>query len=448
MFAKDFPKSQKIPGRNLGRVKPKATFDHGKFKAVVSGKDGKVRFFPRMKFHYDAAKDVDQSPPTVDWTTATGAAKVIGQMYLNDQEGDCVIASREHGEGIAAANAGGTVHIASDTETDQNYQEACGPGDNGCDMGTVNQYRQTTGLMMAGSRRKSLGAASVDNTNQALVEVLIGLGFNLNIGFDLPNKWYQSDPSVPWDVVTGADAQIVGGHEVQGAGYTRQASVVGFTAAGVKILTWGGVRTMTWAAFTSTQWIDELYAELTPAVVSSSGLAASGIDLVTLQADLAIAASGKIPPLPLPVPVPPGPPVPPSPPVPPTPVPVEMTGYTTPQTVTVHVPLGHGTMNIQIPALPVTVTASPAGSKVTPKQWAEISEALASDRDAGTTADHVREEIGTAHTGTSFKTKAGVYIQETKKSLSPAQWAAIIQAILTLLPIIFGGSPTPAPVVR
>jgi hypothetical protein len=94
----------------------------------------------------------------------------------------------------------------------------------------------------------------------------------------------------------------------------------------VLISTWGGLRTITWSAFQARTWVSELYCLLAPLWYNNDRLAPNGVDVATLQADLAKLSGGVIPdvgPPPGPVPPPPNPgPVtpPPEPPEPPAPV--------------------------------------------------------------------------------------------------------------------------------
>ena len=295
-----------MQARALGRRQPQAQFDYGHFKGVVCS-GGQLRFFPRLSAHYNAAHDT-VPPPAGPLGRAAKAQKAIAEMYRNDVEGDCVIASRLHALGVLSGNESGSPLLATSAECDTNYHAACGPGDNGCDMSVVNDYWQKTGLLVAGGRHKSDGSAAVDHTNRTLVEVAIDVFGTLDVGMNLPNAWYTSADGSDWGPVSGAAAAIVGGHEVQAFDYDSQ---------GVWIATWAGTRRILWAAFTSRTWIDECYTTLVPEWYANGNLAPNGINAVTLKADLALVASGQVPPLPdgpTPVPPTPGPtPVPPPP---------------------------------------------------------------------------------------------------------------------------------------
>lgn len=297
------PRANPVPGGPwLGRAKPQKQYDYGHFRAVV-GSDGKTRYFPRLTKHIDTAMRAAPIPASVNW--GLKAPNVLKTMLGNDQQGDCVLASRGHRTGIALANDTGKETLQTATEALKNYHEFCGGGDNGCDMSAVNQLEQSRGILYNGVRHKTDGAVSIDHTNVDLIKTALIVFGNLEIGMSLPNAWYQSADGSDWGVTNSA---IVGGHEVQG---------FGFDDKGVWISTWGGVRRILWAAFTSTRWIDEVYTSLAPDWYGADNLGPNGISTATLKADLAAIANGQIPPLPDPGPTPPDP----KPPVPPDPKP-------------------------------------------------------------------------------------------------------------------------------
>ncbi len=309
------PKAADPRARGLGRVKPTKNYDYGRFKAVV-GSDGKTRYFPRLAKNIDAGAVTVPYPASIDWSK--NAANVLARMYLNDQYGDCVLAGRYHDVGVKTAADTGVGLEADDAEVYAAYQAACGRGDNGCDMSAVNQYQQKVGLKVKGVVHKTDGAISVDHTNRDLVKAAIVVFGGLNIGMSLPNDWYQSANNAVWDIT---NSRIVGGHETFCFAYDDKY---------VYTSTWAGIRKITWAAFLSTKWIDECYTNLSPDWYGSDKLAPNGINATDLKADLALIASGQIPPLPDPNPPVPVPPVPVPPvPVPPVPVPpVPGAGYT------------------------------------------------------------------------------------------------------------------------
>lgn len=271
----------------LGRIRPKAPP-------------------PALRFavYYDPLKDRVPPPQAVDYSAAAAAS--LSRVYLNDQEGDCVIAGKYHALGVWTGNESGSSVVATDAEVQASYHTICGPGDNGCVITDVLDYYKSKGLTASGKGYKIDGYVSIDFKNQQEVMVALEVFGALVIGINLPNDWTAAGPGVVWDVTR---SQIVGGHDVTAIGYTQQ---------GVQISTWGKVGTIiTWAAMAAGTWVEELYAVLSPDWYSQADLAPNGIDAATLAADLAKLGGGVIPdpgPGPGPSPVPPAP-------VPPAPVP-------------------------------------------------------------------------------------------------------------------------------
>jgi len=84
---------------------------------------------------YLAAPGEYAAPPPRSTSWRVKAAQSLGRMYLNDQLGCCVISGKLHNLGIWSANdhdhqPPGEV-VATDQEVKQQYQQICGPGDNG-----------------------------------------------------------------------------------------------------------------------------------------------------------------------------------------------------------------------------------------------------------------------------------------------------------------------------
>lgn len=299
-------------------------------------------------------------PAKVDYWSKAGPS--LSRMYLNDQYGDCVIASKHHGIGVFTGNDAAAVALATDNEVYQQYQTICGPGDNGCVITEVLDYWKSRGLTASGVKHTIDGYVSVDWRNKLEVQIAIYLFGHLSIGINLPSAWANgASPGGTWDVTATG---IVGGHDV---------AVVGYDEKGVQISTWGITPpiTITWAAFTSSRYLDECYAVLSPDWYGSDKVAPMGLDAARLIADLATLGGGSVPnidpPAPPPVPpVPPYPPVPPVPPVPP-PAPQHMSGFTASftvhhpaQTVTGTIPgLFSRPFTVTIPARDVTVSPVP-----------------------------------------------------------------------------------------
>lgn len=303
----------------LGRIRPVKIEYVGRFK-LLTLPNGRKKLVPRLAFHYDRAKDVQPPPDSIDYSAK--AAQAIAQMYGNDTAGDCVIADTFHQFGLWTGNETGTPVIGTTQEALNAYQTICGPGDNGCVITDVLDYLKSTGVTIGGGVHKNDGYVSIDWTDQNMVKVCLEVFGSIRFGINLPQGWYNAPDGGLWDVVTGGDATVVGGHDVGGCAY--YAVAVGTNALGVVIMTWGGKRTITWAALvkkptSADDWgVEECYAQLAADWYNQGNLAPNGIDAATLMADLQAAGQGTVPPLP--GPTPPSPP-PPSPPPPPGPTP-------------------------------------------------------------------------------------------------------------------------------
>lgn len=224
-------------------------------------------------------------PDTLDLSVK--AATAIAQMYLNDQEGDCVIAGKAHSVGIWTGNESGTPVIATDAEIQDAYTTICGPGDQGCVITDVLDYMKSTGLTLGGQSHKIDDYVKVDWTNWLELQIAMCLFGPVTFGINLPGEW-ASNPTT-WDVVTGSDAEIVGGHDVCSNGYQ---------VAGAGICTWATRRVITRAALVNPAWIEECYAALSPDWYLNGDLDPFGVDVATLRSDLAALGGGSVPPFP------------------------------------------------------------------------------------------------------------------------------------------------------
>ncbi len=249
----------------------------------------------RLADYFDPARMMVAPPDTLDLSSK--AADVIAKMYLNDTYGDCVIASLGHVTGIWHAYEYGQSLIAQDSEIRSAYSTICGPGDNGCNIQQVLDYRKATGITLGGQVHKIDGYAAVDWSNQLLVKVAMNLFGPLTLGINLPSAW--ANGADIWDVT---NSSIVGGHDVPSLGYDAQY---------VPIATWASKRRITWAAFMAKDHIEECWCCLSLDWYGNNNLSPMGIDVATLQADLAAIGGGTVPPWnPTPTPTPPPPPTP------------------------------------------------------------------------------------------------------------------------------------------
>lgn len=263
----------------LGRIPPVKILDLPQFR-LLELSDGTRKMVAQLAYHYDKAEDVAPPRPSVDYSAA--ALESIKRVYLNDQYGDCVIASTKHRVGIWTGNESGTVALATDKEVYAEYQGICGRGDNGCDISRVLDYHRDRGMQFNGVNHKIDDYVAVDWTNRNLVEVAIDeFGAGLNIGFDLPGSW---EGTKRWDVSNAG--RIAGGHDVTAAGYDEE---------GVHFCTWGGIVLMTWPAVQSRKWITEMYVSLSPDWYAKANTTPNGVNADTLKSDLAKIKNGQVP---------------------------------------------------------------------------------------------------------------------------------------------------------
>lgn len=255
--------------------------------------------------------------PSLPFGYGTAAVTALGEMYGNDNWGDCVIAAVMHDEGVVSANAGDEVtYTMADVTTAYGW---CGyvpndpSTDQGCEVLPVLQKWVTDGLPGGGS--KAAGPLAVDPTNQAEIQMAVYLFENLVFGMELPDAWVTPMPSASgfvWDVAGDPDPQ--NGHSV--CGYDC-------TADGVSIVSWAMTGTITYAAvaeYCAASANGELYVMLTQDLINkASAKAPTGFDWAQLVADFDAMGGSVVAPTPSPTPTPTPTPTPSPSPIPPLP---------------------------------------------------------------------------------------------------------------------------------
>ena len=278
----------------IGAILPVESHDAGNFRLNIMP-DGSTKTVVRFAAHFNGRMAAVLPPDSVDY--AAKGMESIKQMLGNDRAGDCVIASKLHAIGIWSGNDTGNPVLSSTQEALNQYRSICGPGDNGCVISDVEDHFRDSGLIAGGKTHKIDGYVHVDNTNKLEVKTATYLFGGLTLGIDLPQGWYDS--ADVWDTHNG-NTQTIGGHDVR---------VIDYGPSGVRVATWAGIRTITWDAFMMKRWITECYAELGQDWYGDDQLAPSGVDKVTLSADLQLLGGGNVPPLPDPVTPPVNPPI-------------------------------------------------------------------------------------------------------------------------------------------
>ena len=188
------------------------------------------------------AASLPAAPSSTNFRTKYDAA--LKQVYLNDTEGDCVIAARYHRIGQLTTLATGTAFVATKAQINADYSRVGGfvPGDastdQGCDM-IVNNNDGVSHGYADGS--KDLGWLVVDATNKTLLQQLVWIfEGGIDLGISLPDAWVDPFPAADgavWDVAGAPNP--MNGHDVP---------IIDFDAKGVLVVSWGLVIYITWAA--------------------------------------------------------------------------------------------------------------------------------------------------------------------------------------------------------
>lgn len=215
------------------------------------------------------------APKPTDWL----GGQTDWGMFLNDQEGDCTIASKIHGLQVVAKQAG-FPFAPTDNDAQHYYEVIDGynPADPSTDQGGVISdvlaYIAKNGFC----GQKLAGACRVDPQNDLHVDLAIALFADLDVGVQLPISAQTQDV---WDVPEG---QALTGDFEPGSWGGHDISVHAFDADGnLTCITWGGPKKLT------RRWLkaycDEAYGLLWAAWIKGDGKSPSGFDLKALLAD-------------------------------------------------------------------------------------------------------------------------------------------------------------------
>jgi hypothetical protein len=235
---------------------------------------------------YLKAADLPQPPRVCHYSPQAehGLAMILG----NDQLGDCTAAAAAHLIDVWRGNSGQTAPAVTEADAISFYSRTTGyqPGypasDQGGDLVTVMTRWRDSGFY-ADEASKILGWAAVDAGDPREVRTAIWLFEGLYMGAGLPDEWLHPPPDA------NAFVWGVAGEPDQDNGHCTAA--VGYNAVGVQVATWGMIGTVRWdalAKYWSGAARGELYALLSPEAINrATRKAASGFDIVALQADLA-----------------------------------------------------------------------------------------------------------------------------------------------------------------
>jgi hypothetical protein len=213
------------------------------------------------------------------------ATNVLGQMYLNDELGDCVIAWMAKAVGVFLANAGVKAPIFTREQIVAMYGAIGGyvngdaATDQGCDENTALDYWLATGF----EGHKIAGVLSVDATNRAECASAVWLFENLMFGVGLPAKWTEALPNASgfvWDVA--GDSVPENGHCFGSCSWGPD---------GLGIETWGLDGTITYdavAKYAVASAGGQLFSVITSEALNRATLKApNGFDFAQLSTDFA-----------------------------------------------------------------------------------------------------------------------------------------------------------------
>jgi hypothetical protein len=273
---------------------------------VKFGRKRPVGTAPRLRLSNYLRQTLPAPPTSVDYRQK--AETSLRDIYGNDQLGDCVIASRYHGVGVATGNAGGEFH-ATKAQIIADYSKIAGyvPGDPSTDNGTDENTAQNYWLQHGfANGTRPLGAIAIDASNKTEVMTAIWLFEGADICMELPDPWIDPFPSSDGFTWDGSTPDNNNGHCVQ---------AVGYDSIGVIIDTWALFGTLTWTALASLAvpaTYGSLYVTLTPDLLSKGqSKVPAGVDWSSLVSDFdAMGGNVPVPSPPSPVPPPaPGKPV-------------------------------------------------------------------------------------------------------------------------------------------
>lgn len=260
-------------------------------KKVFFGRNKPKAHFPRLSLKNYLAKSLPNPP--VLWTWGRLAISSLLQMFLNDTEGDCVIACMGHVSGVMTGNSGAPIFIPTDDQINTLYSAIGGydpsqtqpdgtnPTDNGCDIQTALNYWGTKGLLPNQGAHKIQSYLAIDPNNVIEIMTALFLFENLIFGLDLPDAWISPFPSASgftWSPSGEPDSS--NGHCIAGFGYNSK---------GVLISTWAMEGLITYAAiaqYCSSSNQGELYTVISEdTLIKATSRAPNGFDWTQLLAD-------------------------------------------------------------------------------------------------------------------------------------------------------------------
>jgi len=199
-------------------------------------------------------------------------------MMKNDTIGDCTCAAAGHLIEEWTSNVGQEVVPSDDAivaaySAITGYDPQTGNNDNGAVELDVLNYWRKTGI----ADRKIDAYVALEPSNHDHIRAAVYIFGGCYIGLALP---ITAQTQRVWSVPPGGSQ----GDGAPGSWGGHAVPVVAYDALGLTVVTWGALKQMTWSFWET--YCDEAYAILSEDFVDVNKIAANGIDLPTLMADL------------------------------------------------------------------------------------------------------------------------------------------------------------------
>ena len=245
---------------------------------------------PRLSLANYLRADLPTPPPVVDYSAKARAA--LGQVYLNDQLGDCVVAGAAHMIGVWTGNAdGGSPAIFGEWPLRNAYSAFSGglypAQDSGCDEEfALNVWAKKGFAPSFGNPHKIVAWVAVDAANAREVKTALWLFEGLMSGVELPDAWIDPPPEHDGFVFDVAgDPVPTNGHCMTHFSYSERYD----QAPRLGCATWGLYGEVTFAAlarYMVGSANGALYAAVSQdALIRATQKAPNGFDVMRLLAD-------------------------------------------------------------------------------------------------------------------------------------------------------------------
>jgi hypothetical protein len=248
------------------------------------GRKRPVAQCPCLSFGNYLTKKLPAPPSSVDYSAE--AASSLSEIYMNDQLGDCVIATIGHIVGTLTGNAdGGQPFIYTNEQIVELYSAIGGyvPGnestDQGCDEQTALNYWLQHGAPFG--QHRIAGWMSVDGSDPTEYRTALWLFENLFCGVELPDAWVDNEPTASgftWEDAGPPNPD--NGHAFPAVAYNQE---------GITIATWGMTGLLTNGAmqkYLTSRGSGELYVVISQDAINKAiGKAPNGFDYTQLIAD-------------------------------------------------------------------------------------------------------------------------------------------------------------------